>query len=158
MFLLYFQSKKTHAMWSPVRQLQRVCAPLLQASRTLAAPQQLLERSFHILSVSAVRNAISLLPTKHRIASPAGQSPGSCNGMLCNPCSLPTPSTVQPSCGFKMKRVLKRRCKDCYFVVREDRLHIICKTHPRHKQMAIKSKEKDTWILTHAMQSPVRPY
>lgn len=145
-------------MWFPVRQLQQVCAPLLQATLKLGASQTpiLLNRSLHILSVSALRKTLSLLP-QHRIASPLSVDQYT-DGMLCNPSSLPIPSTVQPSCGFKLKRVLKRRCKDCYFVVREDRLHVICKTHPRHKQMAIKSKEKSTWILTHAMQSPVRPY
>lgn len=150
-------------MWSPVRQLQRVCAPLLKASLQLRAsqsPSSLLQRSFHLLSVSALRKTLSALPQQHRIAQPIAADPCGCAaGMLCNPHNLlATPSTAQPSCGFKLKRVLKRRCKDCYFVVREDRLHIICKTHPRHKQMAIKSKEKDTLILTHAMQSPVRPY
>nr|CAD7456867.1 unnamed protein product [Timema tahoe] len=57
-----------------------------------------------------------------------------------------------PVCGFKVKGKLKRRCKDCYFVMRQERLYVICKTHPRHKQMAMKKKEKNTWILTHATQ------
>nr|CAD7195253.1 unnamed protein product [Timema douglasi] len=63
-----------------------------------------------------------------------------------------------PVCGFKVKGKLKRRCKDCYFVMRQERLYVICKTHPRHKQMAMKKKEKNTWILTHATQGPIRAW
>jgi len=62
------------------------------------------------------------------------------------------------SCGFKVKKKLKRRCKDCYFVVRQGRVFVICKTHPRHKQMSMKAPDEVNWILTHAMQSPVRPW
>uniref|UniRef100_A0A1L8E122 Ribosomal protein n=1 Tax=Nyssomyia neivai TaxID=330878 RepID=A0A1L8E122_9DIPT len=61
-------------------------------------------------------------------------------------------------CGFKVKGKLKRRCKDCYFVWRQQRLYVICKTHPRHKQMAMKKKEHNTWILTNASQSKVREW
>jgi len=62
------------------------------------------------------------------------------------------------SCGFKVKKKLKRRCKDCYFVVRHGRVFVICKTHPRHKQMSMKAPDEVNWILTHATQSPVRPW
>jgi large subunit ribosomal protein L36 len=62
------------------------------------------------------------------------------------------------SCGFKVKNKLKRRCKDCYFVVRQGRVFVICDTHPRHKQMSMKAPDEVNWILTHATQSPVRPW
>lgn len=62
------------------------------------------------------------------------------------------------SCGFKVKRKLKRRCKDCYFVVRRGRVFVICETHPRHKQMSMKAPAEVNWIVTHASQSPVRPW
>ncbi|KXJ73834.1 hypothetical protein RP20_CCG014896 [Aedes albopictus] len=65
---------------------------------------------------------------------------------------------VNPACGFKVKGHLKRRCKDCFFVVRHQRLYVICKTHPRHKQMSMKKREKNTWILTDATQGPVRAW
>jgi large subunit ribosomal protein L36 len=61
-------------------------------------------------------------------------------------------------CGFKVKKVLKRRCKDCYFVVRRGRMYVICNTHPRHKQMAMKAPAKANWILTYACQSRIRPW
>lgn len=61
-------------------------------------------------------------------------------------------------CGLKVKGRVNRRCKDCYFVVREERLYVMCKTHPRHKQVIITKREKNTWILTHASQSVVRPW
>jgi large subunit ribosomal protein L36 len=63
-----------------------------------------------------------------------------------------------PSSGFKVKKKLKRRCKDCYFVVRQRRVYVICETHPRHKQMSMKAPDKCNWILSHATQSPVRPW
>ncbi|CAD7011793.1 unnamed protein product [Ceratitis capitata] len=70
----------------------------------------------------------------------------------------PFSSLLTQVAGFKVKGRLKRRCKDCYFVVREERLYVICPTHPRHKQMAMKKRPKNTWILTHATQSKIRPY
>ncbi|XP_039957507.1 39S ribosomal protein L36, mitochondrial [Bactrocera tryoni] len=70
----------------------------------------------------------------------------------------PFNSLLTQVAGFKVKGRLRRRCKDCYFVVRQERLYVICPTHPRHKQMAMKKREKNTWILTHATQSKVRPY
>lgn len=63
-----------------------------------------------------------------------------------------------PSCGFKQKGRVKKRCADCYFVVREERLYVLCKTHPRHKQMAMKARPEKSWILTHATQSKFRTY
>jgi large subunit ribosomal protein L36 len=62
------------------------------------------------------------------------------------------------SCGFKVKQKLKRRCKDCYFVVRHGRVFVICDTHRRHKQMSMKAPDEVNWMLTHATQSPVRPW
>lgn len=41
---------------------------------------------------------------------------------------------IQPCAGMKTKSALKRRCKDCFFVVRRGRLFVYCKTNPRHKQ------------------------
>uniref|UniRef100_A0A3Q0S3Z8 Ribosomal protein n=1 Tax=Amphilophus citrinellus TaxID=61819 RepID=A0A3Q0S3Z8_AMPCI len=43
-------------------------------------------------------------------------------------------SCIQPSAGMKTKSALKRRCKDCFFVIRRGRLFVFCKTNPRHKQ------------------------
>lgn len=70
----------------------------------------------------------------------------------------PVTSIVTQIAGMKVKGRLKRRCKDCYFVSRQERLYVICPTHPRHKQMSMKKKDCNTWILTHATQSKVRPY
>lgn len=35
---------------------------------------------------------------------------------------------------YKQKNILKRRCPGCYFVWKENRLHVECRKHPRHKQ------------------------
>lgn len=70
----------------------------------------------------------------------------------------PAPVLLSFERGFKVKGRLRRRCKDCYFVMREGRLYNICKTHPRHKQMSMVKKEKNTWILTDATQSKIRAW
>ncbi|PZC84202.1 hypothetical protein B5X24_HaOG205397 [Helicoverpa armigera] len=74
------------------------------------------------------------------------------------PLLQPSLPMINPVCGFKVKGRLRRRCKSCYFVVRDERLYVICPKSPRHKQMAMKPKPLNTWILTHASQSPVRPW
>lgn len=68
-----------------------------------------------------------------------------------------TPSLTQSS-GFKVMGKVRLRCKDCFFVRRQERLYVICKTHGRHKQMASVKSPRNTWILSHATQSKVRPW
>uniref|UniRef100_A0A1L8ECR8 Large ribosomal subunit protein bL36m n=1 Tax=Haematobia irritans TaxID=7368 RepID=A0A1L8ECR8_HAEIR len=70
----------------------------------------------------------------------------------------PVSAALTHVAGFKVKGRLKRRCKDCYFVIREQRHYVICPTHRRHKQMSMKKRDYKSWILTHATQSKVRPY
>ncbi|XP_023174227.1 39S ribosomal protein L36, mitochondrial [Drosophila hydei] len=70
----------------------------------------------------------------------------------------PFNALVQQVAGFKVKGRLKRRCKDCYVVVRQERGYVICPTHPRHKQMSMKKRDYKSWILTHATQSKDRGY
>ncbi|XP_013190615.1 large ribosomal subunit protein bL36m [Amyelois transitella] len=65
---------------------------------------------------------------------------------------------ISSICNFKVKGRVRRRCKSCYFVVRDERMYVICPKFPRHKQMAMKPKPHNTWILTHASQSRVRPW
>lgn len=70
----------------------------------------------------------------------------------------PTSLSVVPSCGMKVKGIPKLRCKDCYYIRKEGRLHVNCDTHPRHKQMQMLIKKKKTWLLSHACMSKERPY
>lgn len=65
---------------------------------------------------------------------------------------------LNQACGFKVKGVVRRRCQHCYIVVRDERVYNICPKFPRHKQMSMKAKPLNTWILTHATQSKVRPW
>uniref|UniRef100_A0A4X2M2E9 Ribosomal protein n=2 Tax=Vombatus ursinus TaxID=29139 RepID=A0A4X2M2E9_VOMUR len=46
--------------------------------------------------------------------------------------------SFQPALGFKTKAVLKKRCKNCYFVKRRGRWFVYCETNPRHKQRQLK--------------------
>ncbi|XP_050075856.1 uncharacterized protein LOC126563268 [Anopheles maculipalpis] len=99
----------------------------------------------------------------HSLSFPAKPSPltNQCNQQaVCIPHFLqarPIPLLNLVS-GFKVKGRLKRRCKDCYFVMRQERLYVICKTHPRHKQMSMKKHDRNTWILTDATQGKVRAW
>ncbi|XP_030371976.1 uncharacterized protein LOC115622219 [Scaptodrosophila lebanonensis] len=70
----------------------------------------------------------------------------------------PFNALLQQVAGFKVKGRLKRRCKDCYVVIRQERGYVICPTHPRHKQMAMKKRDYKSWILTHATQSKERGF
>lgn len=63
-----------------------------------------------------------------------------------------------PVCGLKVKGRVKRRCKSCYIVVRDERMYVMCPKFPRHKQMSMKPKPHNTWTLTHASQSRTRPW
>lgn len=70
----------------------------------------------------------------------------------------PSTTAVVAHRGMKQVGNCKRRCKDCYFVVRQERLFVMCKTHSRHKQMSMKKRQRNTWILTDATQSPQRAW
>ena len=50
---------------------------------------------------------------------------------------LLTPSLVWSNhvCGYKVKRLLRKRCRHCYFEKRKGRWYIECTAKPRHKQM-----------------------
>lgn len=66
---------------------------------------------------------------------------------------LPTYNLI---CGLKTKGRLQLRCKDCYYLCKNERWYVMCKTHPRHKQVQRKKREYKTWIITWASQSKIR--
>ncbi|XP_017053399.1 39S ribosomal protein L36, mitochondrial [Drosophila ficusphila] len=107
-------------------------------------------RGFHIL-IRPAAPVSEIMQNSHLMAGTTAISQGS--GLL-TPCS----TLLQQVAGFKVKGRLKRRCKDCYIVVRQQRGYVICPTHPRHKQMAMKKRDYKSWILTHATQSKERGY
>ncbi|XP_016966366.1 39S ribosomal protein L36, mitochondrial [Drosophila biarmipes] len=107
-------------------------------------------RGFHILTRPAAPTTGTVQNAQMMVAA-SGISQGS--GLL-----SPASTLVQQVAGFKVKGRLKRRCKDCYIVVRQERGYVICPTHPRHKQMSMKKRDYKSWILTHATQSKERGY
>ncbi|XP_061391558.1 large ribosomal subunit protein bL36m [Musca vetustissima] len=111
-------------------------------------------RSFHMMlkPLPVTPANISKTPTAQDAASPTSLIAGI--QRLLNPVT----TVLNQVAGFKVKGRLKRRCKDCYFVIRQQRHYVICPTHPRHKQMSMKKRDYKSWILTHATQSKVRPY
>lgn len=83
-----------------------------------------------------------------------------CLGQQSAPKMLTVPNVPQliQSCGMKARMSVRRRCRDCYLVVRGAVLYNMCPTHPRHKQMKKHPKLGHIWILSHATQSKIRPW
>lgn len=136
-------------MWLPTRQFIQSLTPILRSltTRLPNSPLTNLSRSFHAIAGFTSPKIPSLSATSILNHQTQGV------GIL----KLTSP-LLQLSCGMKVKGLLKRRCKDCYRVVREGRAYIMCRTHPRHKQMAMAKRPETLWILTHATQSKIRPY
>lgn len=110
-------------------------------------------RNFHMMlkPLPTLSSCISKTPTAYDV-SPTSLAVGMQRLLT------PVSSVLNQVAGFKVKGRLKRRCKDCYFVIRQQRHYVICPTHRRHKQMSMKKRDYKSWILTHATQSKVRPY
>ncbi|XP_023295662.1 39S ribosomal protein L36, mitochondrial [Lucilia cuprina] len=137
----------------------KICAPLIHNGfKQLVAPvANTTARNFHMMIKPLPKNITTETSlTQNPIASSV-LSPISVVGSL-QRLLAPVSSLINQVAGFKVKGRLKRRCKDCYIVVRQQRHYVICPTHPRHKQMSMKKREYKSWILTHATQSKVRPY
>jgi len=66
--------------------------------------------------------------------------------------------TIVPSRGFKVFGKVRKRCKDCYFVTRDQRLYNLCKTFQKHKQMSIRHTDKAYYILTGVQQKKQREW
>lgn len=49
--------------------------------------------------------------------------------------SLMPQTTIVPAAGFKYQVSIKPRCEDCYSTRINNRRAILCRTHPRHKQI-----------------------
>ncbi|XP_024214419.1 large ribosomal subunit protein bL36m [Halyomorpha halys] len=103
-------------------------------------------------------NVVSRSLSIFRSSAPAFNSLGLKSNDTFTPFLSPQLPILSQVCGFKVKLKLRKRCKDCYFVIREQRAYVICHTHPRHKQKSMVKKPRYTWILTHASQSKVRPW
>ena len=119
-------------MWARVGALSRSLSAFLKPSTTIIGSHGYstclttgLLKKTSILSAVADNKANFLGPWKHSEAL-----------------MLPGGLTFMPSCGYKVRRLLKKRCPDCYFVRRQGRLFIECKVKPRHKQMQQLSKRK----------------
>lgn len=63
-----------------------------------------------------------------------------------------------PSRGFKVFGKVRKRCKDCYFVTRDQRMYNLCKTYQKHKQMSIRGSDKFYYILTGVQQKKKREW
>lgn len=111
--------------------LARQVAQMSHWRLTLSSPAAFVHRSLFMLT----GGSRAFLPSSASISSiqrPSSGFPARRETSLLGQCwHVPC---VQPSAGMKTKTALKRRCKDCFFVIRRGRLFVFCKTNPRHKQ------------------------
>ena len=80
------------------------------------------------------------LTVRHPVIEPQTHA---VNNIACSGVLLSKINSVfhQPVRFYKAKRVLRLRCKGCYFERRFDRLYVECSLKPRHKQMKIVNKK-----------------
>ncbi|XP_055912201.1 39S ribosomal protein L36, mitochondrial [Eupeodes corollae] len=129
----------------------KICSNLISSGlRICGSASQIAARNFHIMTKPNLQPQISALPSS--VMQPQ------LTGSYIQRFLAPINTIISQVAGFKVKGRLKRRCKDCYFVIRDRRHYVICPTHPRHKQMSMKKRDYKTWILTDATQSKVRPF
>lgn len=60
--------------------------------------------------------------------------------------------------GFKVFGKVRKRCKDCYIVTRDQRVYNLCKTYGKHKQMSIRHTDKFYYVLTGVQQKKKREW
>lgn len=129
-------------MWRQLSKLTKLLQPAtLNPANSLLSASSCMIRNFSLLSSNTVTPCIT----------------SASNNMITS-FLQPKSFALNFDRGMKQLGRLKRRCKDCYFVMRHERLYVFCKTHPRHKQMAMKKKAKNTWLLTDATQSKKRAW
>jgi len=60
---------------------------------------------------------------------------------------------VQQVAGMKNRGELRKRCKHCYFIIKDERKYVMCTVHPRHKAAGkVVADMQGNMILTHATQ------
>lgn len=150
-FVHFIFTKKPQRKWHDTQAFKMFFQSMRNAYRVMIPQMNT------ILMKSPVLSAVSSKAFHGLARNIVGHLPGISINVESKLLSPATPQ-LMPSCGFKVKGHVRRRCKDCYFVMRQGRLYNICHTHPRHKQMAMQKAPRNTWILTHATQSKVRPW
>lgn len=68
------------------------------------------------------------------------------------------PCNLTQSRGLLLVARAYRKCKFCYLMMINGVMHNHCTVHGRHKHQVKKKKPKDTWVITHAMQTKKRPW
>uniref|UniRef100_H3BVW3 Ribosomal protein n=1 Tax=Tetraodon nigroviridis TaxID=99883 RepID=H3BVW3_TETNG len=110
--------------------LSRQLAQMSKSNLTLLSPTAYAFRCLCTLTTApqALLSSVNRSSFQTTLCSPTH----ACGASLLGQCQ--NVSCIQPSAGMKTKSALKRRCKDCFFVLRRGRLFVYCKTNPRHKQ------------------------
>ena len=60
---------------------------------------------------------------------------------------------VQQSAGIKHKAHVNKRCRHCYFQVKDEQLYVMCTANPKHyNAVRQKNKKWGNYVFTHATQ------
>lgn len=57
-----------------------------------------------------------------------------------------------------IKDKVKKLCRDCYFLWKNERVYVYCKSHPSHNQATKVPRDKDRFIITHETRNCRRPW
>ncbi|KAK0083549.1 hypothetical protein PV325_008629 [Microctonus aethiopoides] len=125
--------------------MQRGVAMLVPKWSFAAGQYSIINRHLHIVTQNFVPKFTSIVGQQN-------------NNIFQSSLLQPIQHNLTQVCGMKTKGLLKLRCKDCYFGCCKGRWYVRCRTHPRHKQLQIIKKERNTWILSSVCQSKKRPW
>merc|ERR1712243_106786 len=65
----------------------------------------------------------------------------------------PPPVMIVPSAGIKHMGKLVKRCKHCYFVVKDEQKYVMCTAKPRHyAAQKLVATKFGNMVMTHATQ------
>jgi len=115
--------------------------------------------------LTCLRSAIPTLPSSSPLPSVSFSSFGQSRSLPSPSPSTNCPSSSSPlllqaaspllvqSCGIKHMGKLQKRCRHCYFAVKDEQKYVMCTANPRHyaaqKQVGLKW---GNMIMTHATQ------
>ena len=111
------------------------------------------------LTAQAPRLQLRQLSTRSCwVRSPTPQSPSAFSPatLSFSPCPLlapPRPAVLLQSAGIKHKAHVNKRCRHCYFQVKDEQLYVMCTANPKHyNAVRQKNKKWGNYVFTHATQ------
>ncbi|KAL1462565.1 hypothetical protein WDU94_014393 [Cyamophila willieti] len=116
-------------------------------------PVSLINNLLHRTFSTLYRPIIGKANLVQEITKPPTQSQCESSSLL-----KPSLSSIILVNTWKYKVWVKKRCKGCYFVYRDGILHNQCHLKPKHKQIIVHPKPKNTWICSGVSTDSPRPW